>query len=794
MKTMTQFTRACIMTLAAGGVLSSAALADTLFVPAQFPTIQDAINAAADGDTIVVAPGSYFENIDFLSKSIAVTSSGGNGVTTIDGSVGFTSTVNIVATTGTATLSGFTVIAGPGQADPFNAVLTSGGGVFAQEAVVEIDGCIIRDANTSGRGGGAHFFDSDVVVSNSVFTNNISDAANANTVRGGGVAVSGSLFVPTVIFNSTVFSNNSAGNNGGGVSVFASSAVLNDCEFTSNAAGVGGGGLHVLVGDVQVNNTSFSSNTAVNGGGVHMNTDATGVFTTCSFDANTSLPGTDTKGGAFYALGTANTDPNGEIVIQSSTFTNNIAIGVAGQGGALYLTRGTTVGDAVARVLDSSFTANSAENRGGAAYVVFTQPVFDGCAFDANTCDLDGGAFYWSSGGGGLIANSTFTNNTAVGDGGGIRTLRGVGRVENCFFDGNTAQDDGGSIGLFSSTAGPSEVELVGVTILNGSAGDAGGGIYSLRNNIIMENCEISGNQAFRGGGMATFGNTNGGTVATITNTIISNNTAEEFSGGLGVSGSLSNINADRLTITNNTATFIDAGGVVATAGILTLANSLIADNTGSTFGGSAISLSGAELNIINSTLYGNTNSGATGAISFDGPLTIDNSIIWNNDGPVAVDVVTATVSNSIVSGGFAGVNNLDTDPLLVSPGTGDYSLSSNSPAIDAGDNAAAAGYALDLAGNARVSGASVDMGAFEFQSTAQPCVGDIADDFGTIGADGQVSFGDFLALLGLIGPCPGGNPGCIGDIADDFGTVGGDGQVSFGDFLALLGLIGPCP
>jgi hypothetical protein len=74
-------------------------------------------------------------------------------------------------------------------------------------------------------------------------------------------------------------------------------------------------------------------------------------------------------------------------------------------------------------------------------------------------------------------------------------------------------------------------------------------------------------------------------------------------------------------------------------------------------------------------------------------------------------------------------------------------------------------------------------------------CPGDIADDFGTLGADGQVSFGDFLALLGLIGPCPGGTPGCTGDIADDFGTIGNeDAQVSFGDFLALLGLIGPCP
>ena len=79
--------------------------------------------------------------------------------------------------------------------------------------------------------------------------------------------------------------------------------------------------------------------------------------------------------------------------------------------------------------------------------------------------------------------------------------------------------------------------------------------------------------------------------------------------------------------------------------------------------------------------------------------------------------------------------------------------------------------------------------------SVIRPCeLADIADDFGSLGADGQVSFGDFLALLGLIGPCDGGEPGCTGDLADDFGELGGDGFVDFGDFLALLGLIGPCP
>lgn len=83
-------------------------------------------------------------------------------------------------------------------------------------------------------------------------------------------------------------------------------------------------------------------------------------------------------------------------------------------------------------------------------------------------------------------------------------------------------------------------------------------------------------------------------------------------------------------------------------------------------------------------------------------------------------------------------------------------------------------------------------------------CIGDIADAFGLTkieggGPDGSVDFGDFVALLGLIGPCPSGKPGCLGDIADGFGLASNtcfeqDGMVDFGDFVALLGLIGPCP
>lgn len=67
-------------------------------------------------------------------------------------------------------------------------------------------------------------------------------------------------------------------------------------------------------------------------------------------------------------------------------------------------------------------------------------------------------------------------------------------------------------------------------------------------------------------------------------------------------------------------------------------------------------------------------------------------------------------------------------------------------------------------------------------------CAGDIADDFGSIGnTDGTVTFGDFLALLSLVGPCPGGVPGCLGDLADSFGNPNPDGVVDFGDFLFML-------
>ena len=85
-------------------------LAATIHVPADRPTIQAGINAAVDGDTVLVAPGIYGEHIDFFGKRIVVKSTKGADSTVITRVVDGLALVSFLnSEDSTAVLEGFTL-------------------------------------------------------------------------------------------------------------------------------------------------------------------------------------------------------------------------------------------------------------------------------------------------------------------------------------------------------------------------------------------------------------------------------------------------------------------------------------------------------------------------------------------------------------------------------------------------------------------------------------------------------------------------------------------------------------
>lgn len=146
--------------------------AGTIDVPDDYPTIQAAIGDALDGDVIVVAPGVYVENIDFLGKAITVRSSDGAAVTTIDGSdqtlgVVFGSVVNFLDGEGNdSILEGFTITGGVGTSP---GAIPQGGGIICTFSAPTIRNNIITGNSVPGGGGGIYL----LAAQNAVISGNI---------------------------------------------------------------------------------------------------------------------------------------------------------------------------------------------------------------------------------------------------------------------------------------------------------------------------------------------------------------------------------------------------------------------------------------------------------------------------------------------------------------------------------------------------------------------------------------------------------------------------------------------
>lgn len=130
-----------VIVLCGACACTSVTFAADIHIPADQPTIQRGIDAAVDGDRVLVAPGIYLETIDFEGKNLQVIGTGGARRTTIDARQAGSVVTFAGAETRAASLSGFTLQNGLRQGEGF---YNSGGGVFIMNSSPTIFDNVIR--------------------------------------------------------------------------------------------------------------------------------------------------------------------------------------------------------------------------------------------------------------------------------------------------------------------------------------------------------------------------------------------------------------------------------------------------------------------------------------------------------------------------------------------------------------------------------------------------------------------------------------------------------------------------
>jgi hypothetical protein len=273
------------LTVAIVAGLSLSASGTIIHVPGDYPTIQQGIDATDMGDTVLVDPGTYYENIVSNGSNAVIGSqyilTGDTSYissTIIDGGGAGTVFYSYYDFQGPPVFAGFTVQNGSAY---------SGGGIYLDNTVIEIHSNIIKNnsceyngggiycdnyylaaihdnaifENEAGyRGGGVYFIDSEPLLSNNRITGNTSQG------DGGGVYF-WDCFWPGL--TGEFISGNQAQGDGGGIFAQSTSHLfMTKCVVADNLCLGNGGGIALWNSESGQSSLTVSRNRAATGGGI----------------------------------------------------------------------------------------------------------------------------------------------------------------------------------------------------------------------------------------------------------------------------------------------------------------------------------------------------------------------------------------------------------------------------------------------------------------------------------------------------------------------------------------------
>ncbi|MBE0638108.1 MAG: PKD domain-containing protein [Bacteroidales bacterium] len=486
---------------------------------------------------------------------------------------------------------------------------------------------------------------------------------------------------------------------GGGILVYNSEINLNNCLINNNFARKNGGGICNLLADIHLNNCVIEENKAAkDGGGIHSFNSGMDGF------SNMISRNEAENGGGFFLDGTSNSHANfTEITIQE-----NLAFI---SGGGAYCNSLTWL-----TLQQSAIAQNKTHlGHGGGVYLAeSSSPTFTGVEIESNQAAARGGGIYFNGAVVPVFNNISITYNSA-GSGGGIY-FKGFSDP-NIWLTGipvtmNSAMHGGGL--YFYNSIGPTlmDVQVTGNTAAGENA--FGGGIYFNQSSPAVMNTTIRLNSAFSyqvacGGGLYLYNSSN----PQISWCQISNNTSNgrSNSGGGGIFCDVnSNPSITRTSIFGNIVSCEESpplgGGLYCSgASAPTLKHVTITQND-------AI-------------------AGAGGAVFSNGTNThpvVKNSILWDNSPQEIASAGSGSFSASWsdIEGGWAGIGNINLNPIFEDPYYWDYHLgwpnypvsTAKSPCIDAADPSSPADP----------DGTCADMGVFYFDQTILPETYDFGD------------------------------------------------------------------
>ncbi len=718
--------------------------------PADYSAIQPAIQAAVNGDTVVVRDGTYTgtqnRNLDFAGKAITVRSENGPANCIID-------------------------CQSAARAFYFHS---------GETVAARLEGLTIRNGKDAEHGGGIHCVNASPTIVGCVFD------GNAALQYGGGIYIQSG----NPLLERCRFATNTAAH-GGGMFLLTASPKVTDCIFTGNSVSFNGGGIHVWTGsNPTLQRCRFLDNTAGQYGGGILLSEANGTFLDCEISENLG-----NQGGGITVYG------NAQPSFSRCTVRGNMAT----YGGGFY----TALSGAKPTISSCLVVVNYAGLQGGGLYSTSAYPNLVNCTIAGNVADSLGGGFY-SIQYAPTISNSILWGNTPTANVGPATIIysdvqdgyAGTGNrnedpqfanalygdyhllaASTCLNVGNNAataipaQDrDGktrilGVVDLGAYESGPrmllvphqySTIEAAMQAAVNGDTVLVDDGVYYDRLNFTNKTitvrsihgpkrCIVNSNGLWDS--IVYFSSSNKASTVLQGFTFQGKQIWAAYNGGAIYCGTDSSPTILDCIVRDNINSRGSAG-INCFYASPTIVNCTVSRNIG--YNGAGIMCWISSPAIINCTIADNvayTDGGVAGAIgagiaSVYGAPVVTNCILWGNSTKQihVVGTPVPAVSYSNIQGGYSGAGNINVDPQFLDPDGGDYRLMESSGCLNRGNNAANT-LPLDQFGQLRQQYGQIDLGAYEFSkvlrvpqdySEIQPAIDAAATGDTILVADGQ--------------------------------------------------------